>query len=294
YGWTMPRGLMDSQCRNPTNFSLAEWQQAKRLKEDPKILKSLFQDCWAVSDSRKAFSQALEEHGFYLARGDRRGFVAVDYQGEVFSLTRWLVVKTKALKARLGDPASFPGIDEVKTQISRKMTNQLKNYIKEVQTLLEERKKPLTRRKQVFKKQHRDQRMILKARQEERWRRESIERSRRLPKGLKAIWHRITGKYRQIREQNEIETARCRRRDRDEKHSLITGQLKQRQSLQKGICQAHRDNKLEILNLRQDIARYLEMGGKSQQIFQEKLEQTQHPKSRSLRKDADQGYEPEM
>ncbi|MFQ5482462.1 MAG: relaxase/mobilization nuclease domain-containing protein [Nitrospinaceae bacterium] len=69
YGWKMPRGLLDSQNRNPTNFSLAEWQQAKRLREDPRVLKSLFQDCWAVSDSRKTFSRALRNTGFIWHEG---------------------------------------------------------------------------------------------------------------------------------------------------------------------------------------------------------------------------------
>lgn len=29
-GWQMPRGFVDSQRRDPRNFTLAEWQQAKR------------------------------------------------------------------------------------------------------------------------------------------------------------------------------------------------------------------------------------------------------------------------
>ena len=46
--------------RNPYNYSLAEWQQAKRVGEDPHRLKKLFQDCWAISDSKKAFAQTLK------------------------------------------------------------------------------------------------------------------------------------------------------------------------------------------------------------------------------------------
>ena len=44
YGWKMPRGLMNKEERNPLNFTLKEWQQAKRLQEDPKVIKQLFQD----------------------------------------------------------------------------------------------------------------------------------------------------------------------------------------------------------------------------------------------------------
>ena len=52
----------------------------------------------------------MQEHGFTLCRGDRRGFVAVDREGTVYSLSRWLGIKTKDLKARLGDPALLPYI----------------------------------------------------------------------------------------------------------------------------------------------------------------------------------------
>ena len=203
YGWQMPRGLMDSKERSPTNFSLLEWQQAKRLNEDPKVLKKLFQECWAVSDSKKAFSQALEENGFYLARGDRRGFVAVDYRGEVFSLSKWAGVKTKQLKSRLGDPKSLPSVDEVKTQISNKMTHILEAYIKEVHEKIKKQKEPLFQRKQRLRKHHHEHRVALKEKHDERWQKETIERSQRLPRGLKAIWHRITGKYQKIRRKNE-------------------------------------------------------------------------------------------
>ncbi len=40
-GWRMPKGLMDSRARDPRNFSLEEWQQAKRDGLDPKLLKGM-------------------------------------------------------------------------------------------------------------------------------------------------------------------------------------------------------------------------------------------------------------
>ncbi len=49
----------------------------------------------------KAFATALEERGFYLAQGDDRPFVAIDYLGKIHSLTRSINVNTKELQARL-------------------------------------------------------------------------------------------------------------------------------------------------------------------------------------------------
>lgn len=40
HGWRMPMGLIDSSQRDPLNFNLAEWQQAKREGNDPRALQS--------------------------------------------------------------------------------------------------------------------------------------------------------------------------------------------------------------------------------------------------------------
>jgi hypothetical protein len=101
YGWKLPEGHIDKKQRNPLNFTRKQWQQAKRLNEDPKLIKQRLKECWAISDSKKALSGALEQQGFYLAKGDRRGFVAVDWRGEVYSLSRWLDIKSKNLKERM-------------------------------------------------------------------------------------------------------------------------------------------------------------------------------------------------
>ncbi len=106
----MPKGHEDRKQSDPLSYSLEEYQVAKRVKRDPKALKTLLQDCWVQSDSKASFITALQEHGFILSRGDRRGFVALDAQGNVYSLSRWLGVKTKELKARLGNPDSLPSI----------------------------------------------------------------------------------------------------------------------------------------------------------------------------------------
>ena len=45
--------FVNSKERDPANFSLAEWQQAKRGGHDPKALKQMFQELWGTSDSGK-------------------------------------------------------------------------------------------------------------------------------------------------------------------------------------------------------------------------------------------------
>ncbi|SLM47412.1 Relaxase/mobilization nuclease domain (fragment) [Nitrospira japonica] len=196
----MPQGLLDSNNRDPLNYSLREWQQAKRQGYDPKALQSMFQNCWAVSDNRPSFEHALQRYGLYLAKVDRRGYVAIDYRGEVYSLSRWLKVKTKALQERLGPAEVLPGTQEVKAKIAERMTDKLKTYIQETQVRLKQQVQPFIQKKRSLQHQHQNERSQLQQKQEKRWQQKSFERSQRLPKGFKEIWFRITGKYSKIRD----------------------------------------------------------------------------------------------
>ena len=62
-GWKMPSGFLDSKNRDPRNFTLDEWQQAKRAGLDARGAQGIAQECWAASDNSKTFAHALEERG---------------------------------------------------------------------------------------------------------------------------------------------------------------------------------------------------------------------------------------
>lgn len=101
HGWQMPKGFADKQDRDPRNFTLGEWQKAKRAGLDAKQLKVSVQEAWAMSDNATSFGRALEERGLFLARGDRRGHVALTIDGEVFVISKLIDRKTKEVVARL-------------------------------------------------------------------------------------------------------------------------------------------------------------------------------------------------
>jgi len=113
YGWEMPRGLKERGERDPRNYTHAEHQQAQRVGKHAGQIKEEIQSAWARSDTTAAFESALIEHGYMLARGDRRGFVVVDEHGEIYSLPRMLGIKTKEIRARLGDPERLPSVEDV-------------------------------------------------------------------------------------------------------------------------------------------------------------------------------------
>ena len=256
HGWEMPRGLQDRSLRDPLNFSREQWQQANCAGLDPREIKSVLQQCWKASDNRASFEQALKERGFWLAQGDRRGFVAIDYRGEVYSLSRYAAVKTKDLEARLVDPKTLRSVDAIKAEIAGGMTQKLEAFIKDAERDATQRLAVLAFRKTELVARHQDERQRLWAAHETRWQAETKKRAERLPKGFSGIWHRLTGRYAQVKSQNEAETLQAWQRDRAEKDSLVFKQLEERQSLQRDIKAQRSMAQHELMRLRENVANY--------------------------------------
>lgn len=279
HGWEMPRGLQDRSLRDPLNFTRAEWQQAQRAALDPRELKSVLRQCWEASDNRASFEQALKGRGFWLARGDRRGFVALDYRGEVYSLSRYAGVKSKELEARIGDAQQLRPVDEIRADIAAGMSQKLASFIRETERETEQRLAAMAFRKAELAERHRQERQTLFVGHERRWQAETLARAQRLPRGFSGIWHRLTGQYAKIRAQNERETFACYRRDRAEKDALILAQLDERQALQRDIDVQRARAQQELMRLRQDVANYRQLP--------EREERTQERSRKRERQDAE-------
>ncbi len=259
-GWQMPRGLINSKERDPKNFSREEWQQAKRAGQDAKALKGMFQECWAASDSAKAFGQALQARGFTLARGDRRGHVAVDYRGEVYAVAKWAGLKAKDVRARLGDGKELPSVEQAKAHTASRTTETLQRYIAKANNVYKRQADALdARRKQMVERQ-RKERAAMDAGQQRRWDREAAERSKRLNKGIRGLWDRLTGQHRKTIRQNELEALQCLRRDRREKDELIERHQDERQPLHQQAKELKQAHVRDVMELQRDIAGYLRLG----------------------------------
>jgi len=283
HGWNLPQGFIDKKYRNPLNFSREEWQQAKRTQDDPRMLKQLFKQAWQNSDNQQSFQSALKEHGFWLARGDRRGFVAVDYKGEVYSLSRWMDAKTKELKQRLNQPEHLPDVQQVKAEISQSMNAVLEKHIDAAYQQRKQDYAPLRRTIQTMKHQHQNQRDVLEKQQEERWQSEEEQRIARLPRGFTGIWQRVTGKYQKIKLQKKTEVKENDIRDRDEKQSLINRQLLERQRLQDRIVQVRERHNQGVLELRKEISHYHDVGEQALRDVQSEDHAHRHTHDMGLR-----------
>jgi len=257
-GWQLPDGLRNAAERNPANFTLAEWQQAKRQGVDPRWLKQTLQECWANSDSRRAFVVSLEENGFFLAKGDRRCHVVLDHQGEVWSLARCLDVRTKDLRARLGSGEDLPDVAQTKKLVGSRMTPAIKRHIAEARERFAGRSEQLASYKQAMTEHHRKARAKVKDRQRAEWDAETLARTARLPKGLKGLWHRLTGKYRAVKKQNETEAQATRERHAQERQQLIEKQFQQRRVLQERERDLRKQQAEQLRELRRDVGRYLQ------------------------------------
>jgi hypothetical protein len=254
-GWELPDGHKTNGWKNPLNFTLAEWQQAKRLDLDPREIKQVFQNAWVRSDNRKSFANALEEHGYFLAKGDQRGFVAVDIQGEVFSVSRWTGAKAKDVRQRLGDPQQLPGVDEVRKSMQKRLSQQLRGFVradreakvKELAPFLNERAKLVTN--------HRREREQLTTKQDERWRLESKVRAQRFGRGLRAVMDLLTGKTAATRRENERAAYQGLLRDREQREDLFKAQHKERQEIQMRIDAVQKRQRQARIALARNIAR---------------------------------------
>jgi hypothetical protein len=235
HGWDMPRSLLDSEARHPKNFTLAEWQQAKRVGKDAAAVKTAFQDAWATSDSKVAFAHALEEQGYVLARGDKRGYVAIDHLNEVYSVPRMVGIRTKQVRERLGKTEELPDVETAKQQIAADMIPAMHRFRKALNTEQQQERDQYLQEKDKLIEKQRLERQTFKNKIEARRNEEARTRQTRFRTGFKGLWDRINGQHKRITEQNAVEVAQATQRDRAEKEKVVSDQLTQRRALKERI-----------------------------------------------------------
>ncbi|MEM6381293.1 MAG: relaxase [Pseudomonadota bacterium] len=216
---TMPKGLINSKDRDPRNFTLEEWQQCKRAKKDVHEVKDTFKDAWAISDSQASFAHALAEQGYILAKGNR-GHVAVDYKGEKYAISRYVGIKAKQVRQKLGEVDALPDVERAQQLAAKQVIDRL-NVLKSEKQAQANRiaKAARSEQNQVKKRQARATDALRLAHAQ---RQEAEEQSRqdRLRKGFMGLVDRVTGKRKRTLLKNQMEKAAADQRDRTEVQSL--------------------------------------------------------------------------
>ena len=257
HGWRLPDGLRRNGGRSPLNFTLAEWQQAKRLSQDPREIRDIFQDAWARSDNLAAFGHALEERGYFLARGDRRGLVAIDIHGEVYAVARWTGEKTSQVRAKFGDGAGLRSVAEVQALVADRVAGKLRGFVEETEEAHGRTVAPVRTAKAELVKAHRAAREDLLSLQHSRQVAEAAERAGRLHKGLRGLWQRLTGQARKIRRENEEAARKALERDQAERDALAFAQRREARPLQERLDALRRRYLVERRRLDREIAHHL-------------------------------------
>lgn len=247
HGWELPEGHRTNGWKNPLSFTLAEWQQAKRLDLDPREIKQVFQTAWARSDNLPSFRNALEESGYFLARGNRRGFVAVDSQGEVFSVSRMCGIKARELSSKLGEPVSLESVETTKERIRNKFNRRLRSFMADDRANASETVTEARRQLSGLVSSHRQERIELQRKQDERWKVETIARSGRFRRGINGLWDLLSGKARAMRRQNEREAFEGYVCDKAQREALVAQQSREKSRLHGSIQAMERQFRIERL-----------------------------------------------
>lgn len=298
-GWQLPKGFIDKNLKSPLNYTRGEWQQALRTGQSPKVIKAALQESWAISDGRKSFEQALRERGYFLARGDRRGHVAVDVYGEVYALPRQLGKKAKEVKARLGKASNLPSASDTRAKIAGQIKGIFQGYRGKLDKSHRKALEPLLREKTAMTKAHRLERAAQKEFQDKRLQEEESIRAARIRRGLKGVWDKLTGKYWKLRKRNEREAWQAHVRDRNERQHLIEQQLEQRQQLQRRFDNLREKHEQDRAALTRELAHITDIQdkGKYRSLTPERSPDHDKTFDRTHGKDAkdrDQDMEPEI
>ncbi len=232
----------------------------KTAGKDPRVIKAALQDAWAISDTGAAFARALEDRGYKLARGDSRAFVVVDAHGETYSLSRWLGVKARDLRQRLGDETKHQPVADVQRQVAADMVPMVRRLRRELLTDLRSENHRLHEQAAVTLQRHRAIRQEMIERHEDRRWAEARRRQARFRSGLKGIWDLVRGENKRIRQINDDEAREAALRDRQELDALIFAQLEERRRISDLRSEIAEQFALRGRDIRNDLHAYEDFG----------------------------------
>lgn len=267
------------------NYTYKEYLEAKRGGRMAKKLKNHIKTSWDSSDSRASFEAALERGGLYLAQGTRRGFVCVDFEGNIYSLSRWSGVKRQQLTEQLGEPEVLQSVEQVRNDIAERMSPRLEQYIDEATSSYQHQLDDLLSTKAALVESQRIERDELIIRQDENWCQRCEARAAEYSNGLRGLWGRVTGKHKQLVIQHEREEQRETQKDRQALERLDSKHLQHRERLQSHIDAAKEAFETAKYTLFEQLAEYRTMRIEPPIAFEPRVQAEDQRQSRSFNLD---------
>ncbi|MBE0613801.1 MAG: relaxase/mobilization nuclease domain-containing protein [Burkholderiales bacterium] len=211
FGLDLPPGLANDEgvkrFDKAPNMTFAEKEQAEATGITPAMRRAEITKAYKSADNAKAFMAALEERGYYLARGDRRDFVVLDKYGHAHSLPRQIEgANTKDVRKKLAalNPAQLPSVAQARATIAARERAERERHqakIEQASTEIRQRLKErqasrraeLDREWQAIKIRQASERLALHAAHKAANDATAFTRAAQAPTGLMAFLQRVSG-----------------------------------------------------------------------------------------------------
>lgn len=140
--------------------------------------------------------------------------------------------KTKAIKARVGDPSQLPTVEETKEQIRTEMRGMTRRLQSDVDTRSKAAQERFEARRKALVTKQKTHREALKQQQAMQFQAANKIRQARFRAGISGVWDRLRGEHGRIQTQNEHEAyAECRR-NQQMRDALVFRHLRERQQIE--------------------------------------------------------------
>lgn len=216
HGLELPRSMQKNRGKEryadrQKRENLPEKQQEERTGVTKQERLAEITAAWKQSDTGRSFVTALEERGYLLARGERRGYVVVDLYGEIHSLSRYVEgAKAKDIKERLKDYALDGLPDAATAQAHARQRRERLQQDRQQETqepaqparseradtlkrAQQSRREALALKRTALQQQHKTEISALRELQQAQTAAVFRQRQEKQPRGLAAFLVRITG-----------------------------------------------------------------------------------------------------
>jgi len=229
----LPFGLEAWVAKNPErftrpgqDFTRAEKEQSAATGETVAERRKAITEAFRGSDSAATFAAALEAAGYVLAKGDKRGFVVVDQNAQVFSLARQIDgATTRDVKAKLAGIAGVPDVQKAKAILKERAQARLDRVMTAAKAQIETKTRELDKRQRldaliVFLRrvrqlrEHAEERLALKAKHKAEMDELARSRDGRLRKALAKV-PGLGAIIRYFEQRTDLELLERQRRERE-------------------------------------------------------------------------------
>lgn len=181
-GVPLPDGLAMWEAKNPERFTRPgqHYSRAEKIQSEATGItvaerRAAITEAFRGSDSAEAFRAALEERGYTLARGDRRGFVALDHNAEIFSLARQIDgAKAKDVREKLAALTGVPDVQKAKAILKERAQARVDAIRSAANSVINRKLLAIERRhreravfnfleRRIMERRHAEERLALKA-----------------------------------------------------------------------------------------------------------------------------------